>query len=295
MHLPERAERIGARQLEAAAIGRLQRFRQQEAGGDEIQESDQGRPIEGHPHAKLAEQAADDRPEREAGAEGDADQAEIARTIAVIADIGDEGGAGGEAGAADAGKDAADEQDRVAAGQRADQVVDGKGQHRGEQDRPSPEAVGKIADQRREQELHAGIGQQQPAAVDGGGADVFAGHLFHESRHDRHDDGDADHIQKQDDEDKKQAASRQHWIDHDCSPCRRLRPLQGTRTLGRPSKYTEPVRQGRCGRMKAEGRMAKRHTGDRSPSCNDTPGAAAEPLPANATFALKQIRPRNNP
>jgi hypothetical protein len=50
------------------------------------------------------------------------------------------------------------------------------------QDRPAAETVAEVAEQRREQELHAGIDEQQPAAVERRIADVAAGQLLADRR-----------------------------------------------------------------------------------------------------------------
>jgi hypothetical protein len=142
-------------------------------------------------------------------------QAEILRPVLVGADIGDEGRGGRVAGAADAGQHPADEQDRIRPGHRADQIVDGEGQHRGQQDRTAPEAVAEIADQRREQELHGRIDEEQPATLDRRFADTNAGQLLQIGRQHRHDDADAGNIEQQRGENKRKPPPGGFGFDHD--------------------------------------------------------------------------------
>ena len=85
------------------------------------------------------------------------------------------------------------------------------------QDRPAAETVGQVSEERREQELHAGIDEHQPAAVDRRIADGAAGQLLQIGGQHRHDDGDADHIQEEDDEDQEQAAANEFRIKHEAS------------------------------------------------------------------------------
>ena len=128
-YLPEGAEWIGSTELEGPAMLRIQRFRQQEIGTDEIQERQSRSTVERHARAEFAEKPADDGAKHEADTKSHADQAEILRAVLVIADVGDIGRTGRKARAADAGKNAADEQHPVGAGDRADEIVDRECQH----------------------------------------------------------------------------------------------------------------------------------------------------------------------
>ena len=205
----------------------VQRFRQEEQCDQEVHEGKPGREIERHARPERAEQSAKHRADDEAAAESDAEQAKILGPVLVIRNVGDEGGRRRMAGAGNAGEHPSDEQHRVGPGDGADQVVDRKGEHRGEQDRPPPETVAQAADDRREEELHRRIDEEQPAALDRRVADADAGKFLQIGRQHRHDDAEADHVEQQRGENEHKAPLGGPGVDH------------GDKLLGRPGAKAE--------------------------------------------------------
>ncbi len=211
-HLAQRPERIGAFQIEGPAVFLRQRFRQQEPCGDEIRHRQKPGPEKGNARPKLAEQPADHRPDSEADAEGNADQAEIAGTVLVIADIGDIGRASGETAAGNTGKQPPDDQHPETRGGSTDEIVERKREDRDKQDRPPPEAIRQIAEERRKDKLHRRIDDEQPPAIERRPAHILAGEFPQKGREDRHDDGDPDNIEDEDHENDEQTAADEFRI-----------------------------------------------------------------------------------
>ncbi|CCV08686.1 hypothetical protein MESS2_780033 [Mesorhizobium metallidurans STM 2683] len=156
-----------------------------------------------------------EQPDDEADAERNAEQAEILRPVLVGRNVGDKCGCRGIAGAGNAGQHAPDEQNRVGPGDGADQIVDGEGEHGGEQDRPPSEPVAQPAHDGRENELHRRIDEQQPAALDGRLADADAGQFPEIGRQHRHDHAEADNVEQQRGENERKAPPGGFWVDHD--------------------------------------------------------------------------------
>ncbi|MDH6270437.1 hypothetical protein M2311_000498 [Rhizobium leguminosarum] len=65
--------------------------------------------------------------------------------------------------------------------------------------------------------MHAGIDEHQPAAVNRRIADAAAGQLLQISGQHRHDDGDADNVEEEDDKDQKKAAANEFRVKHEAS------------------------------------------------------------------------------
>ena len=87
---PEGAEWIGARPFELAAPLGRQRLGQHEEAEDHVGQRQRGGDEERRARIEvLGHEAADDRPEREAGTPGGADEAEIPGAIFVVADVAD--------------------------------------------------------------------------------------------------------------------------------------------------------------------------------------------------------------
>ena len=82
------------------------------------------------------------------------------------------------------------------------------------QHRPAAKPIAEIADQRRENELHSGIGEEQPAAVNRRMPHIRTGQFLKIFGQNRNDDPDADNIQQQDHEDECQAAFGQDRVNH---------------------------------------------------------------------------------
>ena len=72
------------------------------------------------------------------------------------------------------------------------------------------EAIGEVADHRREEELHGGVGEHEQAAIAGRCGYALAGDFHQELRQHRHDDAEADGVQQHRDKDKSKCQLGPH-------------------------------------------------------------------------------------
>jgi hypothetical protein len=136
-------------------------------------------------------------------------------------DVGDIGVGGGIAGAEHAGQNAADQQQPEMRGKAHHRVVEREAGQRGKQNPLAAEPVGQTADNRREDELHAGIAGGQPSAQHHGIVGFQPGHILDQGRHDRHDQPDADHVDQHGDENEDEGVLAGLAGGHDVSCGRR--------------------------------------------------------------------------
>ena len=198
----ERADGVGAGEREGAAVFGRQRLRQHEPAIGEVEDGQSRRHEEGHARAEVAEQAADGGADDEAEPEGRAHHAEDLGAVLRLGDVGEEGIGGGVGRTADAGEDAADEEPDHVGREARQQIVDREAEDREQQHRAAAHGVRQVADGGAEQELHAAIGEEQPAAPDRGAGEVGPAHLLDEARQHRHDQAEAHHVEEHGDEDE---------------------------------------------------------------------------------------------
>ena len=198
----ERADRIGAPPAERRALLRRQRFRKDQEPVEAVEQAQARRDPERQARIVAAGNAADRRPEHEAGAERDAEHAEQRRALVRLGDVGDIGIAGRDAGGANAGDDPPDEQPGQRRRQRHQDVVEAEPEIRQQDHRPPSEAIRQRAVDRREQELHQRPGGAEQAEIVGAADRVAADEIEHELRQHRDDDADRQHVEQHGDEDE---------------------------------------------------------------------------------------------
>ena len=84
-----------------------------------------------------------------------------------------------------------------------DEKTDRSAGEAGDQDRPPPEAIGKPAEDRHENNLHAGVDAGEPTDLDGRGVK-----MFRVKRQHRNDDAEAHHVDEDGEEDDEKRRHR---------------------------------------------------------------------------------------
>ncbi len=203
-HLHQRAKRIGALEVEGTtALGR-QGLAQEYQTADHAKARKARRDHEGRARPDLARDPAQRRAEHEACRARTAEHSE-GRPAPLWRDAIGDAGIGRRPACA---HDARHHPPRHQPGQRRRPghhgVVERQQEQRRQQHRPPPEPVAEASDEGRAQELHPGIGKgQQPADL---GRAIKAGlrDLPDQARHDGQDQPDAQHVDKDDERDRRQ-------------------------------------------------------------------------------------------
>lgn len=131
-----------------------------------------------------------DHPEPETGAH----EAEVPRALIAISDIGNISAGYRPSRPGDAGHDPPDIENPKERRRRHDGVVDSSAGQRDEQDRPPPETIRQRAQHRCAGKLHQRIQRQQNAIV--GGDVVRVNQIAQEARQHRHNQADADSVER---------------------------------------------------------------------------------------------------
>jgi len=160
--------------------------------------------MERHPVAIDRQQSARGRPDDKAQPERHPHQPEAGGALFRRGDVGDRGIGGGIAGARDPGDHPADHQPPQRRGEPLDRIVDRHRQHACQHHRSSPEAVGQIADHRREHELHRRIARTQPAGIDRSGVERDMRQPHDQLGHDGDNDPEPENVDQHDRKDKPQ-------------------------------------------------------------------------------------------
>ena len=204
--LQQRAQRVGALRIERAPCFRRQRFRQDEAAEGEIQQRQGGGDEEGRAGTEGAEQAADGRPQDEPRPERRADEPEVLRASVGRADVGEVGIGGRVRRAGHAGDGPPGEQPDESGRDTHDQIIEAEREQREQDHRSASEAIAQVAEHRSAEELHHGVGEPQPAAVDRGPAQSLAGQLPDQLGHDGQDHAEPDGVDQHGHEDEDDGA-----------------------------------------------------------------------------------------
>ncbi|GDU68479.1 hypothetical protein U15A_A00080 (plasmid) [Escherichia coli] len=170
------------------------RLRQKETARQEI-EAVQGcrgeeRSVGGETAHQPTEHRSRDHPEPETGAH----EAEVPRALIAISDIGNISAGYRPSRPGDAGHDPPDIENPKERRRRHDGVVDSSAGQRDEQDRPPPETIRQRAQHRCAGKLHQRIQRQQNAIV--GGDVVRVNQIAQEARQHRHNQADADSVER---------------------------------------------------------------------------------------------------
>src|SRR5205085_7813215 len=134
------------------------------AGGDEG--SAQGIDPE---EAVSAKQTADSGAEDESEAESRAHDAEVGGAFFRRTNVGDVGHGSGEIRAGDAGENASNEKPVDVGGENENDVIDSRGEERGEDDFAAAKPIREAADDRRAHELHQRVESAERAVEARGG------------------------------------------------------------------------------------------------------------------------------
>ena len=147
----------------------------------------------------AAHHAADQRPESEPEPEGGADHAHGARPFFGRGHIGDVGLGNGDVPAGDPGQNPPGEKQRERLREAHERETGRGADDAHEQNRPPSEAIGEFAEDRREDDLHAGINAGEPADRDRGGVEVLR-----VKRQDRNDDAEAHQVDEDGEEEDEE-------------------------------------------------------------------------------------------
>jgi hypothetical protein len=137
--------------------------------------------------AVVGEDAADDRTEDEAEAEGGTDHPHAPRPLGVRRGVSDESLRHGDVGARHAGQHARCEEQAEPVGQPEEQIREGRAGQADQDHRPTPDAVRPTPPQRSEEQLHGRIDRHQQTDRHTGGMEL-AGVI----RQERQDDAEPD-------------------------------------------------------------------------------------------------------
>ena len=114
----------------------------------------------------AAHETANQRPESKPETEGSADHAHGARALFGSGDIRDIGLRNGDVAARDPGQNSRDEKERKRCRHSHEDETDRRARDAYDQDGAAAEAVGEFSEDRREDNLHAGINAGEPADRD---------------------------------------------------------------------------------------------------------------------------------
>lgn len=177
----ERADGVGARPGEGAAVLQGEGFGQDEEPIESVDKREAAGGPEGKARVDVAEQATDGGAEDEAGSEGCVQHAKGGGAALARGDVGHVGHGGGDAGGGEAGDDASEEEPVECRGPSHDEVVEAEAEVGEKYERAAAEAVGERADDGGEEELHGGEDRAEEAEESGRAGGVAVEEAFDEA------------------------------------------------------------------------------------------------------------------
>src|SRR5579862_8659254 len=159
----QRADRIGTREAEGAAVFNRERLRQHEKAENKVSETEARRDEKRQAQTDVAQKPTDGGTGNEAETEGGADEAETLCAFFRRRDVGEIGGRRRIARAHRACNEAAGDEPGERRRRSQNEVVDAHAEERNQNDRSSAEAIGERTERRGEQKLHQRISRREQA------------------------------------------------------------------------------------------------------------------------------------
>ena len=202
-HLDERADRIRAPPLKRPSSLGGKRLREHEEPVTQIDETERRGGEKRSARSETPEEPANSRPDDEADSKSGADDAEILGALLGRTDVGDVSVGRRERSPGGTSDRPADEEPGQCGRKAHDDVIDPERADREQQDTSPTETIGQIPENRGENELHRGIHEAKPSAVDRRATESFAAELDEQPWHYGHDQPETDGVEQQRDGDER--------------------------------------------------------------------------------------------